>query len=376
MCQDQPAQIDCRVEFCAFYSGGGQCSNVSPAITLNPGGGYVCWSEETSEKIVVDKHLTKAEEEIMKVLAVNDYTALEVETNEQDWPLFRRYGADAWEVCMHDSWEPVDCRDQLGELEDAFQKFMREESDYLALQDEDVTSRPGKIVEVDMLQDVGMAEVAKRMKEQLRKLTADAQRPLFYRRCGPGVWEGKRLDYWEWEKVDDPAMLAELEYNYQESIPEQEETMSTLRTPEERCIDDFEWKADLSNEMAQIKEALEYLAWIGMAFYPWWDWKVCDPMYSSLFKRDCWGLRVRQWRGAGFSKQGLLANGGKWGVILVISEEALVRLWHGSPERKLEVARQITRETIENVYLIAEGDFYPEFVPIIEDEEAEEETLL
>lgn len=252
----------------------------------------------------------------MKVLAVNDYAALQVETDEQDWPSFRRYRADVWEVCVHDSWEPVDCPDQLLELEKAFQKFMREEN---------VTSKSGKIVEVDMLQDVGIAEITERMKEQLRKLKAEA-------------------------------------------------SMSTLRTPEERCIEDFEWKAAIGNEMAQIKEALEYLAWIGEVFYPWWDWKVYDPVYSSLFQRDRRGLKVRQWRGRGFSTHGLLTNGGKWGVILVISEEALVRLWHGSPERKLEIARQITRETIEHTVIVAEGCPYPEFVPNIQCEEAEEEA--
>ena len=43
---DQPAQIDCRREDCRFYQGAGECSNVAPAITLNPQKTYVCWSHE------------------------------------------------------------------------------------------------------------------------------------------------------------------------------------------------------------------------------------------------------------------------------------------------------------------------------------------
>lgn len=42
MCEDQPAQIDCRVEECVFYKQGG-CTNSSPALTLTVSG-YLCWS--------------------------------------------------------------------------------------------------------------------------------------------------------------------------------------------------------------------------------------------------------------------------------------------------------------------------------------------
>lgn len=44
MTYDQPAQIDCRMEVCVFNKGSGQCSNISPAITLNLGGKFACWS--------------------------------------------------------------------------------------------------------------------------------------------------------------------------------------------------------------------------------------------------------------------------------------------------------------------------------------------
>lgn len=50
MCEDQPAQIDCRVTDCIFYKGAGTCSNVSPAITLNPDGRFVCWSKKTKDE--------------------------------------------------------------------------------------------------------------------------------------------------------------------------------------------------------------------------------------------------------------------------------------------------------------------------------------
>ncbi len=49
MTYDQPAQIDCRVEECKFYKGAGKCSNISPAITLNPNGTFVCWSKKTKK---------------------------------------------------------------------------------------------------------------------------------------------------------------------------------------------------------------------------------------------------------------------------------------------------------------------------------------
>ena len=46
---DQPAQIDCRNEKCLFYKGAGKCVNVSPALTLNPNGTFVCWSKVTND---------------------------------------------------------------------------------------------------------------------------------------------------------------------------------------------------------------------------------------------------------------------------------------------------------------------------------------
>lgn len=45
MTYDQPCQIDCRVISCKFYQGSGVCNNISPAITLNENGKFVCWSK-------------------------------------------------------------------------------------------------------------------------------------------------------------------------------------------------------------------------------------------------------------------------------------------------------------------------------------------
>jgi hypothetical protein len=45
MTYDQPCQIDCRVIICKFYKGDGVCENISPAITLNENGKFVCWSK-------------------------------------------------------------------------------------------------------------------------------------------------------------------------------------------------------------------------------------------------------------------------------------------------------------------------------------------
>jgi hypothetical protein len=41
---NQPSQIDCRVAMCKFNKGAGVCGNVSPSITLNGCGTFVCWS--------------------------------------------------------------------------------------------------------------------------------------------------------------------------------------------------------------------------------------------------------------------------------------------------------------------------------------------
>ena len=51
MCDPQPAQIDCRVQDCIFYRGGGVCYNVAPAITLNPDKTFVCWSHKNRNSI-------------------------------------------------------------------------------------------------------------------------------------------------------------------------------------------------------------------------------------------------------------------------------------------------------------------------------------
>ena len=47
MCDNQPAQIDCRLEGCAFHING-KCVNESPAITLNVSA-IGCWSFTTKE---------------------------------------------------------------------------------------------------------------------------------------------------------------------------------------------------------------------------------------------------------------------------------------------------------------------------------------
>lgn len=44
MTEPQLVQLDCRVETCFFYNGAGKCINPSPAITLNPGKTFVCWT--------------------------------------------------------------------------------------------------------------------------------------------------------------------------------------------------------------------------------------------------------------------------------------------------------------------------------------------
>lgn len=84
MCKDQPAQIDCRVESCLFSCGGGQCSNISPAITLNPNGVAFCWSkttrtnanrdiEDTILNIITDAKLSPTERIILAYFKINPH---------------------------------------------------------------------------------------------------------------------------------------------------------------------------------------------------------------------------------------------------------------------------------------------------------------
>lgn len=327
MCQDQPAQIDCRVEECAYYRGSLKCANTSPAITLSAWGGYVCWSKTTLEELDAERQALTAEEETMEVMAVPEASFILVTTNQGEWLEYRRYGANDWERHIEGD-GTLEGEYAAGALEAAYQEFMQQDC-------------------------AGPAPEVKRAVPQY----------LFYRRLGPGAWEGTNVGG-AWSLVDDTAMLAELERHYQSSMPT-EKLEDVLKDPRQRYTDDFEWKAPREIEFAQAKEMLTYLAGIGGVFYPSWDWMAFDTVYSSLFRRDHRGLKVRQWRGQGFSTHGLLTNGGKWGVILVISEEELVRLWLQSSRHKLEFAKQITRETIEHARLVAEGAPYPEFVPTI-----------
>jgi len=43
MCEDQTAQIDCRLVDCKFHQGT-SCTHISPVITLNQGCKFICWT--------------------------------------------------------------------------------------------------------------------------------------------------------------------------------------------------------------------------------------------------------------------------------------------------------------------------------------------
>ena len=53
MTSDQPAQIDCRKQDCIFNTGGGNCTNISPAITLNETSKSNCWSYEERKSVYI-----------------------------------------------------------------------------------------------------------------------------------------------------------------------------------------------------------------------------------------------------------------------------------------------------------------------------------
>lgn len=52
MCDSQLSQIDCRITDCTYNTGGGNCSNVNPAIVLNNNeyNTFVCWSQKELEE--------------------------------------------------------------------------------------------------------------------------------------------------------------------------------------------------------------------------------------------------------------------------------------------------------------------------------------
>lgn len=56
MCDDQPIQLDCRVETCIFHANA-QCNHKSPAISLNANESFICWSkrdrgEENAKQLI------------------------------------------------------------------------------------------------------------------------------------------------------------------------------------------------------------------------------------------------------------------------------------------------------------------------------------
>lgn len=52
MDKPQLAQIDCRTVTCVFCKDAGICSNVAPALTLNPDGSFVCWNKKDKPSVV------------------------------------------------------------------------------------------------------------------------------------------------------------------------------------------------------------------------------------------------------------------------------------------------------------------------------------
>jgi hypothetical protein len=61
MCDDQPAQINCKWSDCEYNLGGGNCINFSPAIELYSGG-VVCWSQSLRKQIADELFETKQQD--------------------------------------------------------------------------------------------------------------------------------------------------------------------------------------------------------------------------------------------------------------------------------------------------------------------------
>ena len=63
----------------------------------------------------------------MKLIETHEVTATVVETDDPEWPTFKRYSKDSWENLMGESWETVFGREE--ELEAMYQDWMRSHKD-------------------------------------------------------------------------------------------------------------------------------------------------------------------------------------------------------------------------------------------------------
>ena len=61
----------------------------------------------------------------MKVIGTTIITAVFIETDEENYPLYRRGSPEQWENLMGESWESYD---DDGELEAAYQAFKKEQA--------------------------------------------------------------------------------------------------------------------------------------------------------------------------------------------------------------------------------------------------------
>ena len=59
----------------------------------------------------------------MKIVEVNSVQSWYVETDEGEWPTYRRNSKDSWEQLMGNSFEEVCHREDIDELEKLFNEF-------------------------------------------------------------------------------------------------------------------------------------------------------------------------------------------------------------------------------------------------------------
>ena len=62
----------------------------------------------------------------MKILDTNLCTSYIVETDDEDWPTYRRLSKECWENAMGESWETVYNDTKLKELEESFLKYFED----------------------------------------------------------------------------------------------------------------------------------------------------------------------------------------------------------------------------------------------------------
>lgn len=64
----------------------------------------------------------------MKILNIEPSFSHIIETDEKEWPIYRRNSLDCWEQLMGESWEPVYNYSKLQSLNEAFDGYINDKN--------------------------------------------------------------------------------------------------------------------------------------------------------------------------------------------------------------------------------------------------------